>query len=104
MRRGSAAVSESATLPHGRSGSPCPSSRSQVSPPSLLRKMPEPGPPLSRPQVHIRICHIPANSSAGFAGLITTSEAPVFSSTNSTRSQVSPPSLVRKIPRSSCGP
>ena len=103
MRRGSAAVSDSATLPQGRAGSPFPSSRSQVSPPSRLRKIPLPGPPLSRPQVHIRICHIPANSRFGFAGLMTTSEAPVFSSTKSTRSQVPPPSVVRKIPRSSCG-
>ena len=94
----------SATFPQGGAGRPFPERRSQVSPESRLTKMPLPGPPLSRPQVHIRICHIPANRSRAFAGLTTISEAPVCSSTKRTRSQEAPPSSVRKTPRSGCGP
>ena len=41
---------------------------------------------------------------AGLFGSIVTSTAPVFSSTNNTRSQVSPPSVVRYTPRSCCAP
>jgi hypothetical protein len=73
-------------------------------PPSFEVKRPLPGPPLSRPQVLMSICHMPANSLRGFFGSIASSEQPVFSSTNSTRSQFLPPSVVRNTPRSGWGP
>ena len=47
---------------------------------------------------------MPANSTAGLCGSSVSPEQPVFSSTNSTRVQVLPPSIVRYTPRSCCGP
>src|SRR4029450_13034389 len=81
------------TLPHGFGGRPLPSTGFQGAPPSLERYIPLPGPPLSRPQVWISSCHIPANRTRGLLGSITRSEQPVFSSTNSVFAQVLPPSL-----------
>ena len=67
-------------------------------------KSPLPGPPLSRPQVWISSGHMPAKRMRGFFGSIAMSEQPVFSSTKSVLVQVLPPSVVRKTPRSCCGP
>ena len=85
-------------------GSPLPLSFFQVSPPSLDVNRPLPGPPLSRPQVFISSCHMPAKAMRGLLGSSTTSEQPVFLSTKRTLSHVLPPSAVRKTPRSGCGP
>ena len=85
-------------------GSPAPSSRVQLSPPSRLVQSPLSGPPLSRPQVQICICQVAAKRMRGLVGSITTSIAPEFSPEKSTRSQFSPPSTVRKSPRSCWGP
>ncbi len=93
-----------ATLPTGLVGSPLPANLFQVAPPSCERNSPLPGPPLTRPQVCISSCHMPANSTRGFFGSIAMSEQPVFSSTNSTFVQVAPPSVVLNTPRSGCGP
>jgi len=93
-----------AILPTGVVGSPCPVRRFQVVPPSRDMNSPLPRPPLNWPHVLMSICHMPARRIRGFRGSIAMSEAPVFSSTNSTLSQVFPPSTVRKTRRSGCGP
>ena len=78
--------------------------RIHVVPPSRERNSPLPGPPLSYPQACTSTCHIPARTMRGFFGFMAMSEQPVFSSTNSTRSQLLPPSVVRNTPRSCWGP
>ena len=93
-----------ATLPTGRAGSPRPVRRFQLTPPSPEIKRPLPGPPLSLPQVWISSCHMPAKRIRGLFASMARSEQPVFSSTKSALSQVLPPSVVRKTPRSCCGP
>src|SRR3974390_3155937 len=82
-------------LPTGRVGSPLPVRRVQVVPPSVDFQIPLPAPPLLRPQVCTSTCQNPANRIRGLLGSITRSEAPVLSLTNSTRSHVVPPSVVR---------
>src|SRR6266545_5794135 len=94
-----------ATLPAPISGFGSPLVRRvHVEPPSRERNTPLPGPPLSGPHGFNWSCHMPARRIRGFFGLIARSEQPVFSSTNNTRSQLLPPSVVRKTPRSACGP
>ena len=66
--------------------------RFHVVPPSRDVQMPLPAPPELRPQVLICTCHMPAKRMRGLFGSITRSEAPVLSFTNSTFSQVLPPS------------
>src|SRR6266849_2354262 len=85
-------------------GSPCPTRRFQVTPPSRDIHSPLPGPPLCRCHVFTSNCHIPANTVFGSPGSIARSEQPVLASTNSTRVHVLPPSAVRYTPRSCCGP
>ena len=63
-----------------------------------------PGPPLSSPHVCCSACQKPASRIPGFFASIDRPEHPVFPSTNSTRFQLAPPSVVLKTPRSSCGP
>src|SRR5215208_7104570 len=92
------------TLPTGVSGSPWPVIRVHVVPPSRLVHSPLPRPPLVRPHVWISICHVPAKSTRGLDGSITRSLTPVESFTYSTFCHVPPPSVVRKTPRSGCGP
>src|SRR3954463_13132209 len=104
MRLAFDGASPSVTLPTGLVGRPWPVSFVQVTPLSREVKRPLPGPPLSRPQVLISSCHIPANRMRGFFGSMPMSEQPVFSSTNRVLVQVLPPSLVRNTPRSGCGP
>ncbi len=65
--------------------------------------MPLPAPPLSIAHGCISTCHVPAQIVRGFFASIDRPEQPVFSSTNSTRSQWPPPSVVRNTPRSCCG-
>ena len=105
-RLGSDGATATAILPTAwlASGSPCPASRFHVAPPSRVTHRPLPGPPLFRFQVLISSCHIPANSTLGSPGSIARSAQPVFASTNSTRVQVLPPSVVRYTPRSGAGP
>jgi len=67
----------------------------QVVPPSVDLNTPLPGPPLYLPQVKMVISQVPAKRTSGLVGSMSISETPVFSLTNSTRSQVLPPSLVR---------
>ena len=62
-----------------------------------------PAPPLIIAHGCISTCQVPANSVRGFFASIDRPEQPVFSSTNSTRSQCWPPSVVRNTPRSCCG-
>ena len=50
------------------------------------------------------ICHMPANRMCRLFGSMARSPQPVFSSTNRVRCQVLPPSVLRKTPRSGCGP
>ena len=104
MRFGCDGAIANATLPTGFTGSPFPLSRIHVAPPSVDLNSPLPGPPLVRPHVWISICHNPAYSVRGLDGSIARSLQPVFSSTNSTRVHVPPPSMVRNTPRSCCGP
>ena len=105
----------SACLPVTLPGSPFPTSRVHVAPPSVLLNSPLPGPPLLRPQVWMTICHIPAYRMRGLPGCIARSqprgargrcrqEHPASGDVHSTRVQVAPPSVVRNTPRSSCGP
>ena len=67
-------------------------------------KMPLPGPPLSRPQVWISICHMPAKRMRGFVGIHHEVGAAGVLVDEQHASQVLPPSVVRKTPRSGCGP
>ena len=78
--------------------------RVHFDPPSRETNTPLPGPPLNIAHVCISTCQVPANSVRGLLGSIARPEQPVFSSTNRTRSQCWPPSVVRKTPRSCCGP
>ncbi|PYR60642.1 MAG: hypothetical protein DMF85_04410 [Acidobacteria bacterium] len=75
-----------------------------MTPPSVDRNSPLPGPPLSRPHVWIVRVHMPANTFRGSRGSSSMSEQPLFSSVKSVRCQVCPPSVVRNTPRSCCGP
>src|SRR2546425_9452260 len=86
------------------SGSPCPTRRFHVTPPSRDAQRPLPGPPLCRCHVFTSNCHIPANSVLGSPGSIARSEHPVFGSTNSARVHVLPPPAVRYTPRCCAGP
>ncbi len=88
----------SAMRPYGPAGRPS-FSRSQVSPPSVERYSPLPGPPDTSSQGWRTNCHIAANSTRGLPGAMTKSAAPVVSFTNSTFCQVLPPSPVRNTPR-----
>ena len=56
-----------------------------------------------RPRVHLDLPGAGDQIVRGFFASIDSPEQPVFSSTNSTRSQCWPPSVVRKTPRSCCG-
>ena len=85
-------------------GRPFPWTRFQVVPPSRDIQMPLPAPPEVRPQVWISNCHVAAKRMRGLFGSMIRSEAPVLSFTKSTFSHDLPPSMVRKIPRSGCGP
>ena len=91
-------------LPTVELGKPFPFRRTQLSPPSRLVQSPLSGPPLSLPQGHICICQVAAKRIRGLDGCITISMPPEFSPEKRTLSQVTPPFLVRKMPRSSCGP
>src|SRR5688500_4121295 len=73
------------------------------SPPSVDLKRPLPGPPLD--MLHGVRCasHRAAKMTFGFFGSIERSTPPVFSSLNSVRRQVLPPSLDLKMPRCGCG-
>ena len=92
-------------LPSGDFGMPWSSTRVQFVPPSWVMKTPLPGPPLN---IAPRYASPPATCRqsvmSGLCGSMDRPEQPVFSSTNSTRSQCWPPSVVRKTPRSCCGP
>src|SRR5580692_9667405 len=87
-------------FPSGDLGSPGDGIRDHVDPPSRDTYTPLPGPPLFSPYVCISTCQFPANSTRGFSASIESPEQPVFWSTNSTRSQCAPPSVVRYTPRS----
>src|SRR5688572_22041897 len=84
----------SAMRPNGPSGSPLPESRVHVSPPSLDRQMPLPGPPPFMQQALRTRWYVEANIMRGFVGDTTRSLAPVHSSTRSTCLHVRPPSVV----------
>src|SRR5215510_9349845 len=75
-----------------------------VAPPSFVICTPLPGPPLNCPHVCCSACHMPARRMLGFFASIERPEHPVLPSTNSTRFQLTPPSVVLKTPRSSWGP
>src|SRR5690348_14235958 len=90
-------------LPTGDLGMPL-IARFHVVPPSCERNTPLPAPPLSIFQVCITSDHMPAAIVFGSLGSSERLEQPVLGSTNSTRCQVRPPSVVRYTPRSSCGP
>ena len=77
--------------------------RCHVSPPSVERHMPLPGPLPANPNSRRRRWYVAATSVRP-SGEMTTSVAPVFASTQSTFCQVAPPSFVRYRPRSSFGP
>src|SRR6185369_7009408 len=87
-----------------RVGRPLPERRFQVTPPSVDLNKPLPGPPLSRPHVCISSGHMPAYKTFGLFGSISRCAQPLFSSVNSTRVHVLPPSVVRNTPRSACAP
>src|SRR5512146_574483 len=103
-RFGSAPDTVTPIRPSGPAGRPLPSSRFHVLPASVDLYNPLPGPPLLRLQGVRYASHIAANSVLGLVGSKTTSMPPVLSLTNSTRCQVAPPSVVRKMPRSVLGP
>ena len=82
-------------LPSCVVGRPFPVSRFHVVPPSRDIQMPLPAPPDTRPHVLICTCHMPANRMRGLFGSMISSDAPVLSFTNSTRSHDFPPSMLR---------
>src|SRR6056297_1427522 len=76
----------------------------QVSPPSCVMCNPLPSPPELKNHGSLLCSHMAAISLFGFFGSITKSATPVLLFTNNTFSQVSPPSVVLKTPRSGCSP
>src|SRR5947208_8636085 len=90
--------------PPSPSGSPFVSER-HVVPPSVDLKMP-PLVPAHAPFSHgpCRCSHRQAYTMSGFLGSNSRSEPPVLSSFDSTFSNVRPPSVDRKMPRSAFGP
>ena len=94
MRFESDGATATSILPTGGLGNPV-SAFFQVAPPSRVMYTPLPGPPLYIAHVCITTCHVPAISTFGSFASIEMPEQPVFGSTNSTRSHVSPPSVVR---------
>jgi hypothetical protein len=86
-------------LPTGGLGNPS-SAFFQVAPPSRVMYTPLPSPPLNIAHVWTTTCHVPAMSTLGSLASIEMPEQPVSGLTNSTRSQVSPPLVVRYTPRS----
>src|SRR5262249_31731667 len=91
-------------FPTGDFGSPWPSMRFQLVPPSCVTKTPLPGPPLNIAQLCITACHVPATSVFGSCASMERPEQPVSGSTKRERVHVLPPSVVLKTPRSCCGP
>ena len=75
-----------------------------VSPPSTDLKRPDPGPPLDRVQGVRWTSHVVANSTSGRVSSIATSTAPASSFRYNTFDHVTPPSVVRKRPRSALRP
>src|SRR6478672_674834 len=94
-RRESLGATATSILPNGDLGRPGCCTFVQVVPPSRDTYSPLPGPPLYIAQVCISTCHIPANSTDGCFASIVSPEQPVFWSTNNTRCQVLPASVVR---------
>src|SRR5690348_9304595 len=75
----------------------------QVAPPSVVLKMPLPGPPLENVHGRRYACHIVAYNTRGSAGSIASVIAPVWSLTNWIFFQVLPPSVLLYTPRSAFG-
>ena len=79
--------------------------RVHLAPPSCVTKTPLPGPPLNIAQVCITTSHVPANSVFGLCGIHREAGAAGVRIDEERRaSQVFPPSVVLKTPRSCCGP
>src|SRR6056297_3206295 len=76
----------------------------QVLPPSCVICSPLPSPPELKNQGSLLCSHMAAINLLGFVGSMTKSATPVLLFTNKTFSQVSPPSVVLKTPRSGCSP
>src|SRR5215213_1651492 len=74
----------------------------QFFPPSTVRYMPLPPPPLVKLQGVLLCCHMLAISLFGLEGSITNSAQPLVSFVYKTRFHVSPPSTVLYTPRSGC--
>src|SRR4029077_17848055 len=93
------------SLPRGPVGRPGQREISvQLSPPSVERKSPLPGPPLEMFQKFRRVCQKAANRMRGLRGSIARSTAPVLASRYRTLLQLLPPSRDRNNPRSSLAP
>ena len=104
MRRESAPDTATSMRPRMPCGQAMAGERDQLTPPSVERYRPLPGPPLEKFHGWRSACHSAAYTILESCGSNVTSMAPVRSSFASTFVQVLPPSAVRKTPRSAFGP
>ena len=92
-------------LPRSPAGKPSSSDNFfQFLPPSCVMYKPLPEPPELKNQGSRLCSHIAAINLLGLVGSIIRSATPVLLFTKRTFSQVSPPSVVLKTPRSGCSP